>query len=110
MLVEAFKRDNPSYVSTHKGKRILDETAYFLQKTKLDPDSYFQTPFGNVSKSITKPLHIVYERAVAQEEPSRQAELEAVYEESMRLLLNEPPSEPSSAPYSPFVPATPTPP
>ena len=75
-VVEAFKNDNPSYVSTHKDKRILDETAYFLQKTKLDPDSYFQTQFGNLSKSIAKPLHIILERAVAQEVPSRQAELE----------------------------------
>ena len=90
---------------------LLDETAYFLQKTKLDPDSYFQTQFGNVSKSITKPLHIILERAIEKEEPSRQTELEAAYEESMRLLLNEPSSEPSlTSPYSPYIPATPTPP
>ena len=55
----------------------------------LNPDSYFTTQFGNLSKSITKPLHIILERAV-EKEGNRQAELEAAYEESMRLLLNEP--------------------
>ena len=108
MLVEAFKIDNPSYVSSHKDKLLLDETAYFLQKTGLNPDSYFQTKHGNLSKSIAKPLHIIYERAVEKEDPSRSSELETVYEESIRLLLNEPSQEPS--PYSPYVPATPTPP
>ena len=32
MLVEAFKNDNPSYVSTHRDKMLLDETAYFCKK------------------------------------------------------------------------------
>ena len=108
-VIEGFKRDNPSYVSSHKDKMLLDETAYFLGVTGLDPASYFQTKHGNLSKSITKPLHIIYERAVEKEDPSRQTELETAYEESIRLLLNEP-SEPSSSPYSPYVPATPTPP
>ena len=44
MLVENFKRDNPSYVSRHRDKMLLDETAYFLQKTGLNPDSYFHHP------------------------------------------------------------------
>ena len=107
-MVEAFKRDNPSYVSRHRDKMLLDETAYFLQKTGLNPDSYFQTKYGNLSRTIAKPLHIIYERAVEKEDPSRSSELETVYEESIRLLLNEPSQEPS--PYSPYVPATPTPP
>ena len=107
-VVETFKRDNPSYVSSHRDKLLLDETAYFLQKTGLNPDSYFQTQFGNLSKSITKPLHIILERAVEKEDPSRSSELETAYEESIRLLLNEPSQE--SSPYSPYVPATPTPP
>ena len=109
-VVEALKRDNPSYVSTHRDKMLLDETAYFLQKTGLNPDSYFQTQFGNLSKSITKPLHIILERAIEKEDPSRSSELEAAYEESMRLLLNEPPEPSLTSPYSPYVPATPTPP
>ena len=109
-MVEAFKNDNPSYVSSHRDKMLLDETAYFLQKTGLNPDSYFQTQFGNLSKSIAKPLHIIYERAVEKEDPPRSSELETAYEESMRLLLNEPSSEPSSAPYSPYAPTTPIPP
>ena len=104
MLVEGFKRDHPSYVSSHRDKMLLDETAYFLGKTGLNPDSYFQTQKGNLSKSITKPLHIILERAVEKEDPSRQAELETAYEESMRLLLNEPSQEPSSSPYSPCQP------
>ena len=107
-VVEDFKRDNPSYVSRHRDKMLLDETAYFLGKTGLDPDSYFQTQFGNLSKSITKPLHVILERAVEKEDPSRQTELETAYEESIRLLLNEP-SEASSA-YSPYAPTTPIPP
>ena len=109
-VVEAFKNDNPSYVSTHKDKMLLDETAYFLGKTGLNPGSYFQTQFGNLSKSITKPLHIILERAVEKEDPSRQAELENAYEESIRLLLNEPSEASSSAPYSPYAPTTPIPP
>jgi hypothetical protein len=111
MLVEDFKRDNPSYVSRHRDKMLLDETAYFLQKTGLNPDSYFQTKFGNLSRTIAKPLHIIYERAVEKEDQSRQADLEAAYEESMHLLLNERPPEPDFSPYSPYVPppATPAP-
>ena len=104
-VVEDFKRDHPSYVSRHRDKMLLDETAYFLQKTGLNPDSYFQTKFGNLSRTIAKPLHIIYERTVEQEDQSRQADLEAAYIESMRLLLNEPEREPPSpAPYSPFKP------
>ena len=111
-VVEDFKRDNPSYVSRHRDKMLLDETAYFLGKTGLDPDSYFQTKFGNLSRTIAKPLHIIYERAVEKEDQTRQAELEAAYEESMRLLLNEPrPEPPSPSLYSPYIPppATPAP-
>ena len=110
-MVEAFKRDNPSYVSRHRDKMLLDETAYFLQKTGLNPDSYFTTQFGNLSRTISKPLHIIFERAVEKEDQSRQAMLEAAYEEAMKLLMNEP-SAPSSSPsaYSPYIPppATPT--
>ena len=109
-VVEDFKRDHPSYVSRHRDKMLLDETAYFLGKTGLNPDSYFQTKFGNLSRTIAKPLHIIYERAVEQEDQSRQAYLEAAYEESMKLLLNERPPEPDFSPYSPYVPpATPAP-
>ena len=104
-VVEDFKRDNPSYVSRHRDKMLLDETAYFLGKTGLNPDSYFQTKFGNLSRTIAKPLHIIYERAVEKEDQSQQAMLEAAYEESMKLLLNEPkPEPPSPAPYSPYQP------
>ena len=111
MLVEDFKRDNPSYVSRHRDKMILDETAYFLQKTGLNPDSYFQTKFGNLSRTIAKPLHIIYERAVEKEDQSQQGMLEAAYEESMHLLLNERPPSPPSPPsaYSPYVPPPATP-
>ena len=111
-MVEDFKRDNPSYVSRHRDKMLLDESAYFLQKTGLNPDSYFQTKYGNLSRTIAKPLHIIYERAVEKEDQSRQADLETAYEEAMKLLMNEP-SAPSSSPsaYSPYVPppATPAP-
>ena len=111
-MVEDFKRDNPSYVSRHRDKMLLDETAFFLQKTGLNPDSYFTTQFGNLSRTISKPLHIIFERAVEKEDQSRQAMLEAAYEEAMKLLMNEP-SAPSSSPsaYSPYVPppATPAP-
>ena len=104
-VVEDFKRNYPSYVSRHRDKMLLDETAYFLQKTGLNPDTYFQTKFGNLSRTIAKPLHIIYERAVEKEDQSRQADLEAAYIESMRLLLNEPEREPPSpAPYSPYQP------
>ena len=112
-VVEQFKEDHPSYVSSHRDKLLLPETAYFLQKTGLNPDSYFQTKFGNLSRTIAKPLHIIYERAVEKEDQSRQADLEAAYEESMKLLLNERPPSPPSPPsaYSPYVPplATPAP-
>ena len=105
MLVEQFKEDNPSFVSSHHDKLLLPESAYFLQKSGLDVNNYFLTKHGNLSKSIAKPLHIIYEKAVAKEDQSRQAELEAAYEESMRLLLNEVKPEPvSSEPYSPFKP------
>ena len=108
-VVEDFKRDNPSYVSRHRDKMLLDETAYFLGKTGLNPDSYFQTKFGNLSRTISKPLHIIYERAVEQEDQSMQAMLEAAYEESMKLLLNERPPESEFSPYSPYVPPPTTP-
>ena len=41
MLVEDFKRDNPSYVSRHRDKMLLDETAYFLQKNWAQPRLLF---------------------------------------------------------------------
>ena len=106
MLVEQFKEDNPSFVSSHHDKLLLPESAYFLQKSGLDVNNYFLTKHGNLSKSIAKPLHIIYEKAVAKEDQSRQAELEAAYEESMRLLLSEVKPEPplDPAPYSPFKP------
>ena len=103
MLVEQFKEDHPSFVSSHHDKLLLPETAYFLQKSGLDVNNYFLTKHGNLSKSIARPLHTIYEKAVAQEDQSRQAELEAAYEESMRLLLNEVKPEPVE-PYSPFKP------
>ena len=111
-VVEQFKEDHPSFVSSHRDKLLLPETAYFLQKTGLNPDSYFITKHGNLSRTITKPLHTIYERAVETEDKSRQAELQAAYEETMRLLLDESKQEPPSpTPYSPYVPppTTPTP-
>ena len=105
MLVEQFKEDHPSFVSSHHDKLLLPETAYFLQKSGLDPGNYFITKHGNLSRTITKPLHTIYEKVVEQE-PSRAQDLEEIYAESMRLLLEEVKPEPplDPAPYSPFKP------
>ena len=99
MLVEQFHDENPSFRAAKRGKVMLPETAYFMQKSGLDPNDYFLTPHNNVSSKIASPLRVILETAV-QANPDRSAELQQNYEEAVKLLLNE--QAIPAAPYSPF--------
>ncbi|NCF33020.1 MAG: hypothetical protein GWP50_05565 [Proteobacteria bacterium] len=89
-VVEKFDIYHPSF-ATHRG--MLPENAYFLQKLQLDPVLYY-TQSNQHGKMHPSPLKMgralpyLYEQ-VYKSNPAQGVELESLYEETMRHLMDE---------------------